>query len=251
MSRGPQLIWEALRRASPLLRQAVRSAAGFLRQTLAILRKDLLAEWHTKERLSTMVFFVLLSLLVFNFSFELGAYALPEIGPGILWSAFVFASLFGLHRSFAAEQENHCLEALLLSPASREAVYLGKMLGNLLFLLVIELLSLPFFALFFNLSLGPYLPGLLAVFALGSAALAAVGTLFAAMCSNLRLRELLLPLLLLPMVMPALICCVESTGLVLERAQPERLLPYLRMLVVYAAVFTGLSAVLFGHVVEE
>jgi heme exporter protein B len=225
--------------------------AGFVRHTLAILRKDLLAEWHTKERLSTMVFFVLLSLLVFNFSFELGGYALAEIGPGILWSAFVFASLFGLHRSFASEQENHCLEALLLSPASREAVYLGKMLGNLLFLLLVELLSLPFFALFFNLSLGPYLPGLLAVFVLGSAALAAVGTLFAAMCSNLRLRELLLPLLLLPMAMPALICCVESTAAVLARSQPDRLYPYLRMLAVYTAVFTGLSALLFAHVVEE
>ena len=125
------------------------------------------------------------------------------------------------------------------------------MLGNLLFLLLVELLSVPFFALFFNLSLVPYLPGLLAVFALGSAALAAVGTLFAAMCSNLRLRELLLPLLLLPMVMPALICCVKSTALVLERAPLEQLLPYLRMLVVYAVVFTGLSALLFGHVVEE
>lgn len=251
MGQPRQAVPPAPGRARWWLRQALRSVTVFLGQTLAVLRKDMLAEWHTRERLSTMVFFVLLSLLVFNFSFELGGYALPEIGPGVLWSAFVFASLFGLHRSFAAEQENHCLEALLLSPASREAVYLGKMLGNLLFLLVVELLSLPFFALFFNLSLGPYLPGLLAVFALGSAGLAAVGTLFAAMCSNLRLRELLLPLLLLPMIMPALICCVEATALVLERSQPERLFPYLRMLAVYAAVFTGLAAVLFGYVVEE
>lgn len=222
-----------------------------LRAALAILRKDLLAEWRTKERLSTMVFFVLLTLLVFNFSFELGGAALHEIGPGVLWSAFVFASLFGLHRSFAAEQENNCLDALLVAPSSRGAIYLGKMLGNLLFLLVVEVLSLPFFALFFNLPLQAYLLPLLGVFFLGAACLSAVGTLFAAMCSNLRLREMLLPLLLLPMIAPALISCVETTSLIFQRSRPEAFYPYLRILGVYGVVFSTLSLLLFDHVVEE
>lgn len=225
--------------------------SSFLSAALAILRKDLLAEWRTKERLSTMVFFVLLTLLVFNFSFELGGAALHEIGPGVLWSAFVFASLFGLHRSFAAEQENHCLDALLVAPASRGAIYLGKMLGNLLFLLIVEVLSLPFFALFFNLPLQEYLLPLLGVFALGAACLAAVGTLFAAMCSNLRLRELLLPLLLLPMIAPALIACVETTALIFQHSRPDIFYRYLRILGVYGVVFTTLALMLFDYVVEE
>jgi heme exporter protein B len=220
-------------------------------RTLAILRKDLLAEWRTKERLSPMVFFVLLTLLVFNFSFELGGAALHEIGPGVLWSAFVFASLLGLNRSFVDERENSCLDALLLAPGDRGAIYIGKMLGNLIFLLVVELISLPFFTLFFNLSPGPFLFPLLSIFLLGSASLAAIGTLFAAMSSNMRLRELLLPLLLLPMAMPALIACVEATALALRGSGMEELFPYLRILAVYVAVFTTLALLLFEHVIEE
>ena len=224
---------------------------SFFRRTLAILHKDLLTEWRAKERLTPMVFFVLLVLLVFNFSFELGQFALHEIGPGVLWAAFVFASLLSLNRTFAAEQENNCLDALLLAPGDRAAVYLGKMLGNLIFLLVVELISLPFFALFFNLSVGPYLLPLLGILFLGSASLAAVGTLFAALSTNTRLRELLLPLLVLPMVMPALISSVEVTALVFKNSSPERLYPYLQILGVYPVVFTILSLMLFEYVIEE
>ena len=224
---------------------------SFLGRALAILRKDLQAEWRTKERLSPMVFFVLLVLLVFNFSFELGGAALREIGPGVLWSAYVFASLLGLGRSFADERENDALDALLLAPGGRGAVYLGKMLGNLIFLLAIELLSLPFFILFFNLSPGFFLVPLLGIFLLGSACLASVGTLFAAMSNNMRLRELLLPLLLLPMILPALISCIEATALILANGRFEKLLPHLQMLGVYAVVFTVLSLMLFEYAIEE
>ena len=101
-----------------------------------------------------MGFFSLLVLLVFNFSFELGGAALHEIGPGVLWSSFVFACLLGLNRSFADERENHSLDALLMAPGDRGAIYLGKMIANQIFLLAVELICLPFFALFFNLSPG-------------------------------------------------------------------------------------------------
>ena len=224
---------------------------SFTARTLAILHKDILTEWRTKERLSSMVFFVLLVLLVFNFSFELGGFALHEIGPGVLWSAYVFASLLGLNRTFATEQANNCLDALLLAPGDRGAVYLGKMLGNMLFLLVIELLSLPFFALFFNLPLGDYLLPLLGILFLGAASLASVGTLFAIMAGNAHLRELLLPLLLLPMAMPALISCVEATAEVFKRSRIEMLFPHLQILGVYVVIFTTLSLLLFEYVVEE
>ena len=224
---------------------------SFAGRTLAILRKDLLTEWRTKERLSGMVFFVLLILLVFNFSFELGGLALHEIGPGVLWSSFVFSSLLGLNRTFTAELENGCLDALLLAPGDRSALYLGKMLGNLVFLLVVELISLPVFALFFNLSIGLNLLPLLAILLLGSASLAAVGTLFAVMSSNTRLRELLLPLLVLPMVMPALIACVQATAIVFQQGGLDRLYPQLKILGVYVVVFTTLSLMLFEYAIEE
>ena len=223
----------------------------FFGRAVAILRKDLRAEWRTKERLSPMVFFSLLVLLVFNFSFELGGAALREIGPGVLWSSYVFASLLGLGRSFADERENDALDALLLAPGDRGAIYLGKMMGNLVFLLAIELLSLPFFTLFFNLSPGLFLIPLVAVFILGSACLASVGTLFAAMSNNMRLRELLLPLLLLPMILPALISCVAATKVVLANGPIDKILPHLQMLGVYALVFTVLSLMLFEHAIEE
>lgn len=228
-------------------------------QTLAILRKDLLAEWRTKERLSPMVFLVLLILLVFNFSFQLGGAALVEIGPGVLWSAFVFASLLGLQRTFAAEHDNGCLDALLVAPVSRTGLYLAKALANLLYLLAVEVITLPLFALFFNLPTGAYLLPLPLVLLLGSACLASMGTLFAAMAGHTRLREFLLPLLLLPIVMPALISCVEATAAILEQGQPTAiatlwppaLLAHLQMLAVYAVIFTTLSLMLFEHVIEE
>lgn len=223
----------------------------FLGRALAILHKDLQAEWRTKAHLSPMVFFILLMLLVFNFSFDLGGAALYEIGPGTLWSSYVFASLLSLGRSFADERENDALDALLLAPGDRGSIYLGKMLGNFIFLLAVELLSLPFFALFFNLSLSFFLLSLLAVFVLGSACMASVGTLFAALSNNMRLRERLLPLLLLPMILPALISCVEATGLVLANDCCEKLFPHLQVLGVYAIVFTVLSLMLFEYAIEE
>ena len=223
----------------------------FLNQALAILHKDLLAEWRTKERLSPMAFFVLLVLLVFNFSFELGGAAMHEIGPGVLWSSFVFASLLGLHRTFAEEYESGCIDGLMAAPGERSGLYLGKMLGNLVFLLVVELLTLPVFALFFNLTPGLFLTPLLVVFALGAASLAGLGTLFAALSCNMRLRELLLPLLLIPMVLPALISCIEATRLVLQRRPFLDLVPHLQILVVYVVVFVTLSLILFEFIIEE
>ncbi len=224
---------------------------SFWQRALAILHKDLTAEWRTKERLSPMAFFSLLVLLVFNFSFELGGAALHEIGPGVLWSAFVFACLLGLSRSFADERENHSLDALLMAPGDRGAIYLGKMAANGLFLIAVELICLPFFMLFFNLSPGFFLLPLLGVFFLGSACLSAAGTLFAALSSTMRLRELLLPLLMLPMILPALISCVKATGLVLSEQFGTALYPHLKMLGVYAIVFIALSLMLFEYVIEE
>ncbi len=224
---------------------------SLLARAWAILHKDVQAEWRTRERLSPMLFFVVLVLLVFSFAFDLGGAALAEIGPGVLWSSLVFATVLALNRSFADEQENGCLDALLLAPGDRGAIYAGKMLANLVFLLTLEVLTLPVFAVFFNLTPAAHLWALLPILVLGAASLAAAGTLFAAMSANLRLRELLLPLLLLPMVVPALIACVKGTAIVLQARPFAEVLPFLRILVAYVTVFVTLSLMLFEHVVEE
>lgn len=226
-------------------------------QTLAILRKDLLAEWRTRERLSPMIFLVLLMLLVFNFSFDMAGAPLHRTGPGVLWSAFVFASLLGLQRTFAAERDNGCLDALLVAPVSRTGLYLAKALANLLYLLVVEAVTLPLFTLFFSLPVGAYLAPLPLVLLLGSTCLATTGTLFASMAGHTRLREFLLPLLLLPVAMPALISCVAATGAVLEHSRggaaswPPALAAHLEMLAVYAVVYSTVCLLLFEHVIEE
>ena len=232
---------------------------GTVGHALILLRKDLSSEWRTRERLSPMLFFVLLVMLVFNFGFELGGAALWEIGPGVLWSCFVFASLFGVQGTFVGESRNDCLDALLAAPIDRRALYLAKMCGNLLFLLGVQSLTLPLFGLFFNLTPGAYLLPLAVVFVLGSACVASVGTLFAAMAGHSRLRELLLPLLLLPILLPALISCVEATGVVLAAAAPGRaaalwpgeLTVHVAMLALFALVFTSLALMLFHLVMEE
>ena len=224
---------------------------NFTNQILGILWKDLLTEWRTRERLGPMVFFLFLTMMVFSFSFESGGSSFKEIGPGVLWSSFVFAGMLGLVHTFAAEREDNCLDALLLSPGDYGAIYLGKMLGNLLFLLIVELISLPIFALLFNLPVGLYLIPLLGVLFLGAASLASVGTLFAAMAGSMRLREQLLPLLLLPMALPALISCVRATGLIFENSPAQEYLPHFQILGVYVVVFSALSLILFEYILEE
>jgi heme exporter protein B len=163
----------------------------------------------------------------------------------------VFACVLGLNRSFANERENGCIDALLLAPLDRGALYMGKMLGNLVSLLGVEVLALPVFAVFFNVEPGLFLLPLLGVFVLGAAALSAVGTLFAALSSNLRLRELLLPLLLLPVVMPVVIATVSATGVILRGGPPAEYLPHLSILAVFTVVFVALSLMLFAKVIEE
>ena len=227
-------------------------------QAFTILQKDLRVEWRRRERLTPMLFFILLVLLVFNFSFEPRGVSLGQVGPGVLWSAFVFASLFGLNRTFAIERTNNSMDALRLVPVSAGALYLAKMVGNLMFLVVVESIGLPIFALFFNLRAGFYLLPLALILALGSLCLSAVGTLFAAISDQSRLRELMLPLLLLPVIVPALISCVEASDLVLAQSHGQggfefvpELMRHLQILCAYAVVFTTLSLMLFDYIIGE
>lgn len=176
-----------------------------------VARKDVLVERRSKETLNALVFFSL--LLVFAFQFALGPdrERLAQATPGLLWLGFVLASLLGLGRTFLVERENDCWEALLLTPGDKSAIYVGKLAGNLLLMLAVEILLVALFTLFFNVDVSAALPALGLVIILGTVGVASVGTLFAAMTANVRARELLFPVLLLPVLVPVLLATVKAT----------------------------------------
>ena len=222
----------------------------FFQQLFTIFMKDLRLEWRTREAMSAMLLFALLVLVIFNFAFNPDREMVLAIGPGILWVAFTFAGVLGLNRAFAAEQENGCLSGVLLTPMDRGGIYLGKWLANLCFTLVAEAILLPFFVLFFNLTLTTELPPLLLICLLGTIGFTAVGTLLAAISANTRLREVMLPVLLFPIIVPVIVGAVESTGLILNH-ESQGLANFIRMLVLYDVIFVVTSTLLFDFVLEE
>ena len=183
--------------------------------------KDLLVERRSKETLNAVFFFGLLLLFLFQFALGPDRERIADALPGLLWLGFILSGLLGLGRSFVAERENDCWDALVLTPGDKSAVYVGKLAGNILLMLAIETLLLGLFAIFFDVAIGKALPGLALVVVLGTVGLAAIGTLFAAMTANVRARELLFPVLLLPVQVPVLLATVKATEAVLA-GEPDR-----------------------------
>lgn len=213
-----------------------------------ITAKDLLSEARTRETLNAMLFFALLVLLLFSFSFQPASDEERRMAAGVLWIAVLFAGLSVLDRSFGRERVNECLDALRLTPAQASALFLGKCVANFLFLLLAEAILIPLFLVFFDLSfrggLNAWLPALL----LGTWALVINGTFFAAMTTNLRSRELLLPLLLLPISVPALIAVIEATVVALLGEGTLRV--WMQMLIAFDLIYTTLALLLFETVLE-
>jgi len=187
----------------------------FARRAWSVVWKDLLVERRSKETLNALAFFSLLLLFVFQFSLGPDRERLAAALPGLLWLGFVLAGLLGLGRTFVLERENDCWEGLILAPGDKSAIYVGKLAANVTLMLVVEGLILLLFAVFFNVDLAPALAGLALVMILGTVGLAAVGTLFAAMTAQVRARELLFPVLLLPVQVPVLLGTVKATEAVL------------------------------------
>ena len=177
--------------------------------------KDLLVEHRSKETLNALFFFALLLLFVFQFTLGPDRERLAGALPGLLWLGFILSGLLGLGRAFVVERENDCWEALLLAPGDKSAIYVGKLAGNLLLMFIVEAMLLVLFGVFFNLDLVPALPALVVVIGLGTVGFAAIGTLFAAMTTQVRARELLFPVLLLPVQVPVLLATVQATEAVL------------------------------------
>jgi len=213
-----------------------------------IMAKDLVSEARTREMTNAMLFFALLVLVLFSFSFQPTSDEERRLAAGVLWIAFLFAGLSVLDRSFWRERVNDCLDALRLAPASASALFLGKCAANVLFLLLAEGILVPLFLVFFDLSFRGDVGQWLLVLVLGTWALVVNGTFFAAMTVNLRSRELMLPLLLLPISVPALIAVVEATATALlgEGAMGV----WIRVLIAFDVIYTTLALLLFETVLE-
>jgi heme exporter protein B len=222
----------------------------YLRKVFAIVAKDVATELRTREMLSSMFVFSLLVILIFNFAFDLRAENQKTLAPGVLWVAIAFAGMLGLSRSFIMEKDRGSMEGLLLTPVDRSAIYLGKMLGNVLFIAVVEVIILPIFIVFFNLSAGD-LPLMAGVMILGTIGFAGVGTLFSAMAIHTRAREVLLPVLLFPVVIPVLLSAVKLTAAILDRLPFADVQNWFSLLVAFDLIFMALSFILFDYVLEE
>lgn len=223
----------------------------FLKKVWAIVWKDVTSELRTKEIFTSMSVFSLLVIVIFNFVFDPGISNLEKILPGILWVAFTFAGVLGLNRSFIFEKDKDCLQGLMLCPVDRSAIYLGKMIGNVIFMLVVEVIALPIFSVLFNFSIWILLYRLSPVLILATLGFAAVGTVFSAMSVNTRTREVMLPILLFPVTIPVMIAAVKSTGVVLEGASLLSAVSWLNLLVVFDLIFLAVSFLTFEYVIEE
>lgn len=219
----------------------------FLAQVLAILWKDIRCELRSKQTWTGMGLFALLVLVIFNFAFDLRVDNKAAIAPGVLWVAFVFASLLGLGRTIAAEREKGSMDRLLLCPVDRKAIYFAKLLGNLLFIGVVEIVALPVYAALFNVPL--FAGALLPIVLLGTLGVATIGTLFSAMAAATRARELLLPVLVFPLIVPVVISAVRATGSLIVAAPNEP--PWLGLIAAFDVIFLSISMLMFGFVIEE
>ncbi len=209
------------------------------RQFKAILRKDLVRELRTKEMLISMFLFVMLAMVIFHYAFSVRAVDLTYFTGGMLWTVFIFAALLGLNRSFAQEKDENCLDGLLLCPVDRVIIFLSKMSGNLIFLLIIQVVAVPVFSLFFiKHSFLGHLAAFLVVLLLADLGLCALGTLLATISMNTHARDLLLPIIFLPLTVPVLIAATASTtGIFAQGDDFRELAGKLLFLAVFDAIF--------------
>lgn len=215
----------------------------------AVLRKDIRAELRSKELVGVMLLFALLATLIFSFALELDQIASREAISGVLWVIVVFASLLGLNRSMSAEREQGSMDALLIAPIHRGAIFIGKFLGNLLFTLLVGVILLPLMTILFDVVLVNV--GVFAILSLGVWGVCATGTLLSAMTAQTRARESLLPIAMLPVVLPLLLSAVSATNGILNANPNEDWTGWLTILIIIDLVYTTLCFLVFEYVLEE
>ena len=222
---------------------------SILRAIFAIVWKDLRAEFRSFELVSAMLVFSLLVILIFNFALELDIKTRQSVTAGVLWATFAFAGTLGLNRSMSIEKDRGSLDGLLLAPVDRSAIYFGKFISNLAFMLLVEIIVLPIYSILYNTNL--FQPGLLMVILLGSIGYTAVGTLLAAMSVQTRTRDVLLPILLFPVAFSVLLAAVKASGGFLNNSELTDILLPINLLIAYDVIFIAVSFMVFDSIVEE
>jgi heme exporter protein B len=221
-----------------------------VRAAAILLAKELRLEFRTRELLTATIVFALVVIVLFSYSFDPTSAESRRYGPGLLWIAFLFAGSLMLHPSFAREQSNQTLDALRMAPVSPFAILLGKMLANFVFLTLAEVVLVPVFAVLYNISIAGVVGRLILVLVLGTLGVVITGTVFSAVSAHARMRELLLPLLLLPILAPLLIAAVEATASLFAE-QPALDRTWLAFLAGFDIVFLTVSWLLCDFLLEE
>lgn len=222
---------------------------NYLRKVLIIVRKDLVTELRSREMIFSMGAFSVLVILLFAFAFDLRVTKVGTVAPGALWSVIAFAGMLGLGRSISAEIDRGSFDALLLTPVDRSAIFFGKALGIIVFMLLVEAVILPLFVIFFNL---PFVqPMIILIVILGTAGYGGIGTLLATMAANTRLREVLLPVLLLPIAIPALLAAVKCTAGALDGRDFAEWSNWFGLLVAFDLIMLGAAFLVYDFVVED
>jgi len=222
---------------------------SFLKTVLSIVRKDLRAELRSRELLSSMALFAVLSILIFSFALELDRVARQEAISGVLWVTVVFASILGLNRSLAMERDQGNLEAMLIAPIDRAAIFFGKLVGNLIFALLVAAFLLPLMSIIYNISL---IQGwLLLVLVLGILGFSTVGTLLATMTVQTRARESLLPIVMMPIALPVILGAVRATTSILNEIPLDDWIAWPQILIVVDIVYLVICFFLFEYVIED
>lgn len=224
-----------------------------MRESLAVIwaigRKDLLLETRNKDVIVAVSVFALLVLMIFTFAIDINQVSAKLTGPGILWASIAFAGVTGLNRAFAIELEGNTLEALMLAPISRDLIYAGKMFGNFLFITAAQIIVIPIFAVLFNLAVLRW--EMLVVSLLTTIGFSAIGTLFAAMTIRVRAREVMLPLLFLPVVTPLIMAAVESTSHVVNDSSWPEIYQWIQLAIAFDIAFIVISAFIFQQILED
>ena len=226
---------------------------------LEIASKDLKAEFRTKQMLNSMVIFALLVIVIFSFAFgnesmifikDINKKVVDLLAPGMLWIAFTFAGMLGLSRSFAGEKEEGCLEGLKLCPVDRAEIYNGKVISNAVLMFLMEITTIPIFVVLFNYEL-KNIPGLALVIILGTFGFIFVGTLLSALTVNTRTREILLPVILFPVLIPVILSAVTATGTLLTTGAISEISGELQILAIYDIIFFIVAQLVFEYTIED
>ncbi|MCB0045766.1 MAG: heme exporter protein CcmB [Caldilineaceae bacterium] len=221
----------------------------YLAKVWAITRKELQSEWRAKEVLGTMTVFAVLAIIIFGMAFDLRVPQPEMVAPGVLWVVTLFAGVMGLNRTFGAEADRGSLPALLLAPMDRSAIYFGKLLASLFFMLATEVIMLPILLVIFDVNL--MRPWILAALILGTIGYVSVGSLFGALTASARARETMLPILLLPLMVPVFMAGVALTGGVLDGRSFSDFRHWLGILTAYDLIFVTIAFLVFDLIWQE